>query len=83
LQKGVRAWQQIVLFFVRLNLGGLDLDIRLSDTQKETLTALVAVAESSSYEDESQQSEDLPPIPELERGILFFIISLLDYVVQG
>jgi hypothetical protein len=83
LQKGVRAWQQIVLFLVRLNLGGLDLEIRLSDTQKETLTALVAVAESSSYEDESQQSEDLPPILELERGILFFIISLLDYVVQG
>ncbi|THV80043.1 hypothetical protein D6D27_08852 [Aureobasidium pullulans] len=83
LQKGVRAWQQIVLFFVRLNLGGLDLDTRLSDTQKETLAALVAVAKSTPYEDESHQSEDMPPMQELERGILFFIISLLDYVVQG
>jgi superfamily II DNA helicase RecQ len=83
LQKGVRAWQQIVLFFVRHNLGGLGLDIRLSDTQKETLAALVAVAKSTPYEDESHQSEDMPPMQELERGILFFIISLLDYVVQG
>jgi len=83
LQKGVRAWQQIVVFFVRYNLGGLDLDISLSEIQQEALKALVTVAESPSYEEESYRSEDPASITELERGVLFFTISLLDYVVRG
>jgi hypothetical protein len=83
LQKGVRAWQQIVVFFVRYNLGGLNLDISLSEIQQETLKALVTVAESPSYEEESHRSEEPASITELERGVLFFIISLLDYVVRG
>uniref|UniRef100_A0A7N2N6W0 DNA 3'-5' helicase n=1 Tax=Quercus lobata TaxID=97700 RepID=A0A7N2N6W0_QUELO len=87
LQKGVRAWQQIVLFFVRFHLGGLDLAIPLSDVQRETLRGLMAVAEDPSYEEEGDDrrpsGRDSTATPELERGILFFIISLLDHVVRG
>ncbi|KAI4749955.1 hypothetical protein E4T51_16663 [Aureobasidium sp. EXF-12344] len=87
LQKGVRAWQQIVLFFVRFHLGGLDLAIPLSDVQRETLRGLMAVAEDPSYEEEEDDRRrsggDSTATPELERGILFFIISLLDHVVRG
>ncbi|THW91892.1 hypothetical protein D6D18_06444 [Aureobasidium pullulans] len=95
LQKGVRAWQQIVLFFVRFHRGGLDLAVPLSDIQRETLQGLIAVAEDPSYEEEDEEEEeeeeddrrrssrDPTATPELERGILFFIISLLDHVVRG
>ena len=92
LQKGVRAWQQIVLFFVRFHLGGLDLAIPLSDIQRETLRGLMAVAEDPSYEEEEDDrrqsgrgssGRDSTATPELERGILFFIILLLDHVVRG
>jgi hypothetical protein len=47
----------------------------------------MAVAEDPSYEEEEDDRRrsggDPTATPELERGILFFIISLLDHVVRG
>jgi hypothetical protein len=47
----------------------------------------MAVVEDPSYEEEEgnrrRSSRDPTATPELERGILFFIISLLDHVVRG
>lgn len=52
----------------------------------------MAVAEDPSYEEEEDDrrrsgrgssGRDSTATPELERGILFFIISLLDHVVRG
>jgi hypothetical protein len=47
----------------------------------------MAVVEDPSYEEEEddrrRSGRDPTATPELERGILFFIISLLDHVVRG
>lgn len=40
------------------------------------------MAEDASYEEDVRRSEDSPSTPELERGVLFFIISLLDHIVR-